>query len=173
VVSEEREGAALHPECWVWEGPRWKAGYGRIGRSGYAHRFAYAKHKGPIPEGMVVRHRCDNPPCWNPEHLVLGTHAENMADMARRGRACSGARKSEIMKRVAARGDNHAFRRRPELCARGERSGHAKLTKDAVREIRAKYAAGGTSHARLAAEYGVAAGTIQDVLERRTWRHVA
>lgn len=55
----------------VWDGKRWT----------HAHRVAYALTNGPIPDGMEVCHRCDNPPCCRPDHLFLGTHAENMDDM--------------------------------------------------------------------------------------------
>lgn len=52
----------------------------------YAHRAAYESEYGPIPPGMVVRHKCDNPPCVNPEHLEVGTQADNAKDMSVRGR---------------------------------------------------------------------------------------
>lgn len=78
--------------CWLWTGSLTANGYGQIGRDGgggvtYAHRASYEMHIGPIPDGLHVRHRCDNPPCVNPMHLELGTHADNMRDMASRGRA--------------------------------------------------------------------------------------
>lgn len=78
-----------HPEslevCWPWP----SQSYGTIRIDGFiflAHRLSYEHFKGPIPKGKVVRHTCDFPPCWNPEHLVLGTQAENMRDMVERGR---------------------------------------------------------------------------------------
>lgn len=154
--------------CWPWQGPRFRAGYGRSGHHGYAHRAAYENAHGPIPPGMVVRHRCDNPPCCNPAHLVLGTHAENMADMVARGRQCKGARKAAIMRKVAARGNRHGFRRHPEACARGERSGHAKLTETDVRAIRR---ATGTQ-SEIARRYGVSQTTVSEILRRQIWKHL-
>jgi len=65
-------------------------GYGLLwieGRSVRVHRFIWEHHNGTIPEGMVVCHRCDNPPCHNPDHLFLGTQKENMIDCASKGRA--------------------------------------------------------------------------------------
>ena len=75
--------------CWLWEGSLSTTGYGRmtIGQKQIqAHRFSYQIHKGKIPHKMEVLHRCDNPPCVNPEHLRVGTHQDNMRDMYFKGR---------------------------------------------------------------------------------------
>lgn len=76
-------------ECWPWEGPRSPNGYGQVSCAGdkrSAHRLSYEIFNGPIPAGMVVRHVCDNPSCVNPEHLLLGSKADNSRDMMMRGR---------------------------------------------------------------------------------------
>lgn len=75
--------------CWEWNKDWKRGGYGLLwhdGKNRQAHRVSYAAFSGPIPDGMVVRHTCDNPGCINPDHLVVGTIADNVADREERGR---------------------------------------------------------------------------------------
>ena len=75
--------------CWNWKKSRAPWGYGLIGENKHcirAHRKSYELWKGPIPKGLFVCHRCDNPPCCNPEHLFLGTDLDNKRDAIRKGR---------------------------------------------------------------------------------------
>lgn len=73
-------------ECWPWKDGLKRHGRLRIGRKHFSpHRVAYVLAKGPIPPGKIVRHTCDNPPCCNPAHLVVGTHLDNVSDMIERG----------------------------------------------------------------------------------------
>lgn len=76
-------------DCIEWLGPPTNSGYGQLTvdkRHWMAHRYAWTQVNGPIPEGMIVMHTCDNKLCVNPEHLRLGTHHDNMADMVAKGR---------------------------------------------------------------------------------------
>ncbi|QHB47973.1 hypothetical protein CHF19_10 [Pseudomonas phage CHF19] len=80
-------------ECLIFTGFKDAFGYGHSchnGRKGYAHRIAYEKANGPIPKGLFVMHRCDNPSCINPNHLTLGTEADNRNDMYAKGRNAKG-----------------------------------------------------------------------------------
>ncbi len=150
--------------CWLWTGGKTTAGYGILYSNGrgsrrvYAHRVVWELTSGPIPEGLLVCHTCDNPPCVNPAHLWLGTDADNAWDKSRKGRSTTG--------------DRHGLRLHPERVPRGERSGAAKLTEADVRAIRARYAAGGITQQRLADEYGVTNSLICHVIKRTAWKHV-
>lgn len=137
-------------ECWLWTGNKRPNGYGAIQEGGKgtrtlsAHRLSFEMHSGPIPDGMVVMHTCDNPTCVNPAHLELGTYQDNMDDMWAKGRG------------------------RPAI-NRGESSGKAKLTEELVRYIRANPERG---HKDLADELGLKPNTVRGVRIGRTWRHV-
>jgi hypothetical protein len=77
-------------QCWVTDVARDKNGYSRLviqGRTYKLHRLAYEHLVGPIPDGLLILHTCDNPPCCNPAHLYPGTPAQNMLDKKNRGRA--------------------------------------------------------------------------------------
>jgi hypothetical protein len=81
--------------CWEWAGGRDRNGYGVLtihSRNWLAHRAAWAVANADDPEGLVVRHHCDNPPCVNPDHLELGTQLDNVRDMMARGRFWSSGR---------------------------------------------------------------------------------
>ena len=87
------EKVAITRGCWLWTGrPRNAYGYGRLRLGGEhdpttnAHRVAWLLANGPIPEGLWVLHRCDNARCVRPDHLFLGTPADNIHDMDRKGR---------------------------------------------------------------------------------------
>jgi hypothetical protein len=80
--------------CYEWIGPKDEFGYGRFrvdGRKMRAHRWLWEHANGPVPEGMIVRHTCDNPGCVRLMHLTIGTPADNVADKVERNRQCKGS----------------------------------------------------------------------------------
>lgn len=139
--------------CWLWNGYRSKNGYGRIGLGGraagvdWAHRVSYRLHVAPIPDGIVVCHRCDVRACVNPAHLFLGTAADNVADMHSKGRA---------------RGNTKVL---------GSGNPKAKLAEGDVLEIR-RLASAGHDVDALAKRYSVRPGTVKEILSRRRWTHL-
>lgn len=108
----------LHIDCvpdehgclvWPYQLNRTGSGYGQVtisGRKEYVHRVAWELTNGPIPAGLQVLHRCDNPPCFEPDHLFLGTQADNIRDALAKGRldTTTGAEASKVKwrQRVAA-----------------------------------------------------------------------
>lgn len=155
-------------DCWLWQGRRDADGYGRFGIWGRGdlrtNRYVWEITHGPIPDDLWVLHKCDNPACVRPDHLFLGTVLDNNADMLAKGR--------QVGQRLVQdpdpewRGDPTHDNRR------GEKHGEAKLTEDAVREIRRRRAEGEILRV-LAAEFGVSDGLVRAVVYRRAWRHVA
>ena len=89
MTSEQRFWKKVQKtnSCWLWMGSSCVYGHLTINyKSVYAHRFSWEIHFGPIPKNLCVLHRCDNPLCVNPNHLLLGTHRENMVDRDKKGR---------------------------------------------------------------------------------------
>lgn len=144
--------------CWKWTAAT-VVGYGTLGRGGshggnvLAHRLSWELHYGTIPPGLYVCHHCDNRLCVRPDHLWLGTAADNMRDMEQKGR-------------------------RPL----GEDYERSRLTAEIVRTLRqtqtrgkgswTKHPKSNPTYQDLADQYGVSEATIRDAVQGRTWKHV-
>lgn len=141
----ERVSPEPNSGCWLWTAFVKDTGYGITGHKGKqvrAHRLSLELHGINIPKGMDVLHKCDVRSCVNPDHLVVGTHKENMADMKAKGR------------------DAYLF---------GERSKKSKLTSQQVAEIREARSVLGIGCKRLSRQYGVSSAAIQKILNGQTW----
>jgi hypothetical protein len=141
--------------CYLWTGGINKHGYGNFsiaGRCYHAQRIAYELYRGPIPDRMQACHRCDNRACVNPDHIFLGTHADNSADMVAKGRSLKGDRSSM-----------HLY---PESRQAGEKCHLAKLTWPIVREIRRSKLSTQALADRLCVTYQ----TVRCVRKGFTWK---
>lgn len=153
-TMRERFEANWMPEpnsgCWLWLGSLRGTGYGAMWTDDKkhidAHRASWLLNVGPIPKGIFVCHKCDLRACVNPNHLFLGTPAQNTADMIAKGR----------------------YRRGPGFTPGKYHGIHQKLTAEQVRQIKA----GGIGGRKVADTYGVHSCTIADILKGRTWRHI-
>lgn len=136
--------------CWLWIGAKNTRGYGKLskGRAGEgfiaAHRLSYELAYGPIPLGRNVLHKCDNACCVRPEHLFIGTQADNLADMTIKGHR---------------RYRSHS----------GEDNGRAKFTLIGVRDVRRRFGEGELRSA-LAKGYGVNWSTVDRIVKGRLWK---
>lgn len=141
--------------CWEWQGYRMPFGYGQIGIEDHkvttCHRVAWELTNGPIPDGLLVRHKCDNPPCCNPDHLELGDDFDNMRDAVERGRI---AREFRLPVTVLSAEDVRDIRAR-----------YRKYTVPGQRGYR-------TTADQLAKEYGVSRQYIAAVAAGRERLHV-
>ncbi len=133
--------------CWLWTGFVNRGGYGRFrvaDKKMLAHRYAWIRNVGEVEAGQFVLHKCDTPSCVNPNHLFLGSKADNNADKVRKCRQSRGAAHSTIMRAVAAKGASSA---------------RTKLSDDQVRAIRLDH----RGASEIARAYGVSPQCISGI----------
>lgn len=140
--------------CWEWARSLDSAGYGLIrdtsgprSRLLKAHRALYEIEKGPIPQGLICCHKCDNPKCCNPDHIFLGTYKDNTQDAVKK-------------------------KRMKQPCLKAEKSPVAKLTNADVLEIRERYRTTKDSAAKISKDYGVGSHCIQQIVAGVNWRSI-
>lgn len=132
--------------CWEWSGKRTRGyGYFSLKEKGFrAHRWIYQLIHGPLPDDLVVRHKCDNPSCVNPRHLTAGTPKDNKRDQIVRGRMPDRA------------GSKHPM---------------AKLNEADVLAIRKQSAAGQRNRA-IADNLNISIKLVGQIVRRETWKHL-
>lgn len=133
--------------CWKWKGYVTPSGYGKLSyrnKNLPAHRASMILAHGEIPDGKIVCHHCDNPPCTNPSHLYFGTGSDNAADNINRGRGYT---------------------------VRGEMVGNSRLTAADIIDIRQRVVSGETQSS-IAKEYGVDPSHISNIINRKNWKHI-
>ena len=175
-------------KCLNWKLSKNKEGYGSVTLK--VHQLAYVLSHGDIPAGMLICHTCDNPSCVNPEHLFLGTSADNFNDMLQKGRFFVRSGEQHPMKlhpERAVSGDRHYTRQHPELVnrgdkhwsrkcpyrvSRGEAAGLHKLTEKQVAEVRKLYSSTKYTQQNLADKFGVRQSTISGIVRRLQWGHL-
>lgn len=138
--------------CWYWTAHKDKDGYGNTTDDNRCtirtHRASWMLHNGPIPDGMCVLHKCDNPPCVRPDHLFLGTFKDNAVDRNNKGRSDGGGGSSP-----------------------GSTNGNSRLDENKVRQIR-KLLDEGEKAVTIATKFGVYWLTIHNIKHRKSWKHI-
>lgn len=132
-------------ECWDWKGTKDKDGYGRFNfkrKQFRAHRFAWERHFGKIPQGLIVGHHCDSPACTRIDHLYLGTTDHNSKDMVKKNRQ-----------------------------AKGSKNGGSKLYEEQVQNIK-KLLNEGKDPRNIAKDFNLAHSTVYRIRSGKTWKHV-
>lgn len=163
-------------ECWPWMGGRLPKGYGHFTfrrKAIKAHRLSYFINTGIDPNESIVCHKCDNPPCCNPGHLFAGTHKSNAEDRSAKGRSAFGDKNwtRKYPERIP-KGNDHWMAKKPHLIRKGESTGIAKITAEIAKAIRERHVPLVVTARHLAEEFGTTKHIVQDVLRRRTWKHV-
>jgi hypothetical protein len=164
--------------CWNWIGTKDRDGYGlflvHVNPSPdparicmHAHRYAWKVTYGDFPDAKVVCHHCDNPSCVRPDHLFLGTIADNNRDRDLKGRTAKGDRHWRFGRKQPFQYRMRFVRIEPGSRS-GERNNRAKLTEPQVKSI----IADGRRNTAIAAEYGVTATLIGLIKKGKIWTHV-
>lgn len=136
--------------CWNWTAFVNHNGYGRFSfksKPMHAHRFSWELHNGPIPDGLNVLHRCDNPKCVNPSHLFLGTQKDNVKDMVKKNRQSN---------KMGRKGESHS---------------QNKLNEANIKRIRELYLKSFTQK-ELAKLFKVSQSQISRIVNNKNWGHI-
>jgi hypothetical protein len=134
--------------CWEWMASKFRDGYGQIKierQNRKTHRVSWELVNGPIPNDLLVLHKCDNRACVNPDHLFLGTHDDNAKDRNKKGR------QAQIL---------------------GSERYNAKLTERIVKKIRELFDSGEMRQVDLYQKFGMSQAVMSRILNRKVWKHI-
>lgn len=151
--TDPQTGETSH--CWEWTGARTGANYGAFSlthsQSIGTHRLSWIIAHGELDSDVIICHKCDNPPCCNPSHLLAGTNSENMLDASQKGRMGAWTHPDKIL--------------------RGEQRSSAKLKESDVLQIRKDFA-DGVDAISLSEQHGVTRRNIYGIVNRKIWTHI-
>lgn len=143
-------------DCWEWQAARMSSGYGMMRLNGVstgAHRISWMLHYGDIPKGVCVCHKCDNRLCVRPDHLFLGTQADNIRDMMNKGRIARGKQL------------NHPNQK-------GDKNHNAVVTEKQVRHVLLMYYKENKKQAEISRIVGLTYANVWAIVHRKSWKHI-